>query len=239
MRLLLQSTTKGAVLNPSVAVSITAHLVLAGAAAYGTGPRIRLWDDHVTERVYYLPPPDRRPDSDQHAERVRYFDAGSGSAAHEVPAERGAAPSQPRKPLEDKPGGDGGNDDRSTAATARTHSTDSVYSILAVDETAARVQRSAAPVYPLRMLKEGIEGTVLTRFIIDSTGRVDSVSVEVLRATDPAFAESVRVALAGMLFSPAVVAGHAVRQLVEQRFEFTILQPPPVLADQTRTPRSP
>lgn len=238
MRFLLPPTTKSAIFSPSVAVSITAHLVLAGAAAYGTGPRRWLRDDYLTERIYYLPPPDRRPDSGGRAERVSFFDPGSGGAVRELAGD-GAAATRRSAPLENRRAGDGGSDDRPAAATLPTRSVDSVFSILAVEESAVRVRQSAAPVYPANMLKEGIEGTVLSRFVIDSTGRVDSMSVEMLSATDPAFAQSVRVALRGMLFSPAVVAGHAVRQLVEQRFDFNILRPPPVMADQTRTPRSP
>jgi hypothetical protein len=56
---------------------------------------------------------------------------------------------------------------------------------------------------------------------------VDMASVRVLASDDPAFSESVRAALGAMRFRPALRGGRAVRQLVEQRFNFRIAPPAP------------
>jgi TonB-like protein len=51
---------------------------------------------------------------------------------------------------------------------------------------------------------------------------VDPASVQVLESDEPRFSESVRTALGEMRFRPASRGGRAVRQLVEQRFNFRI-----------------
>ena len=56
------------------------------------------------------------------------------------------------------------------------------------------------------------------------------MSFSVLDATHPAFAEAVRGALTGMLFSPAEINGHHVRQWVQQSFQFVIQHPTRMVA---------
>jgi TonB family protein len=114
-------------------------------------------------------------------------------------------------------------------------SNDSVYSILNVEESAVRSELSAAPIYPAELIEKGVEGQVLTNFVIDTTGRADSATIVILQATHPLFVESVRTAIPGMRFSPAMVQGRRVRQIVEQRFQFKITPPAPaVAAEHTR-----
>jgi TonB family protein len=102
---------------------------------------------------------------------------------------------------------------------------DSTFTVLQVDEMVERRPESAAPVYPPRLSALGIEGRVQATFVVDATGRVDMTSVRVLESDDPEFSESVSTALAEMRFRPAKRGGRAVRQLVEQRFNFRI-EPP-------------
>jgi hypothetical protein len=58
--------------------------------------------------------------------------------------------------------------------------------------------------------------------VVDTAGTVDTATIRVLASDDPGFTESVRTALGGMRFRPALRRGAAVRQLVEQRFRFRI-----------------
>jgi protein TonB len=104
-------------------------------------------------------------------------------------------------------------------------SEDSVYSILNVEESAVRSEGSAAPIYPPELISKGIEGAVLTNFVIDTTGRADTTTIEIVQSSHPLFVESVRTAIPGMRFSPAMVQGRRVRQVVEQRFQFRITPP--------------
>jgi TonB family protein len=100
--------------------------------------------------------------------------------------------------------------------------TDSVFTMLEVERMVERYEASAAPVYPPKLSALGKEGRVQATFVVDTTGRVDMTSVQVLASDDPEFTESVRTALGEMRFRPAARGGRAVRQLVEQRFTFRI-----------------
>lgn len=104
-----------------------------------------------------------------------------------------------------------------------------VYIASAVDKKAVRNPASGAPVYPPFLEATGIEGYVTVQFVVDTVGRVDSVSFRVVEVTHPAFAEAVRAALSSLLFSPAEIDGRPVRQLVRQTFRF-VLQRGPQLA---------
>jgi TonB family protein len=100
---------------------------------------------------------------------------------------------------------------------------DTAFSVLEVDETVQRYEGSAAPVYPRDLLAVGTEGLVQATYVVDTTGRVDTTTIQVVQSNDPRFTESVRTALGGMRFRPAKRAGKVVRQLVTQRFRFQIL----------------
>jgi len=102
---------------------------------------------------------------------------------------------------------------------------DSVFSVLEVDETVERYEGSAAPAYPPDLLAVGAEGMVQATYVVDTAGRVDTATIQVLHSDDPRFTESVRTALGLMCFRPATRAGKAVRQLVEQKFRFRIAPP--------------
>jgi outer membrane biosynthesis protein TonB len=128
-----------------------------------------------------------------------------------------------------------GRDPRSQEAQAAVSSNDSVYSILMVDETAARMEGSAAPAYPFELMKQNLEGVVMVRYVIDSTGHAELGSLEVLSSTHPLFLQAVRDALPGMRFSAALLNGHPVRELVEQSFAFRLASPVPAPSEHTRT----
>jgi TonB family protein len=95
--------------------------------------------------------------------------------------------------------------------------------VLEVDEMVERYEGSAAPIYPRDLLAVGAEGLVQAIYVVDTTGRVDTTTIQVVRSDDPRFTESVRTALGRMRFRPARRAGKTVRQLVEQRFRFRIM----------------
>jgi TonB family protein len=99
---------------------------------------------------------------------------------------------------------------------------DNALSVIEVDSAVVRDPSSAAPEYPLHLQAQGIEGSAFVRFVVDTTGLVDTVTYRVVRATHPDFAVAVRHALAGMRFRPAIRGGVVVRQLAEQTFTFRI-----------------
>jgi TonB family protein len=109
-------------------------------------------------------------------------------------------------------------------ATGET-TTDSVFTILEVDSAVVRSASSASPAYPLDLLEKHIEGFVLARYVVDTTGFADVTSLQVLKATHPGFEQAVRDALPYMRFSAAKLGTQKVRQLVEQTFTFRIAGP--------------
>lgn len=82
--------------------------------------------------------------------------------------------------------------------------------------------RGVVPRYPSLLASASIEGTVVAQFVVDTLGRVEPASLEILRADHALFEQSVREALARMRFAPAEAAGRKVRQLVEQPFTFAL-----------------
>ena len=83
---------------------------------------------------------------------------------------------------------------------------------------------SASPVYPDILRQAGVEGEALVSFVVDTTGRVDLGSFQVIRATHDQFAAAVKNALPRMRFLPAELGDRKVRQLVQQPFSFAIVK---------------
>lgn len=82
--------------------------------------------------------------------------------------------------------------------------------------------RSPLPRYPQWLRDAGVEGSVRARFVVDTLGRVDLTSVQVLNSTHAAFAEAMRLTLPQMRFVPARIGTRRVRQLVEFPLEFRL-----------------
>ena len=92
-----------------------------------------------------------------------------------------------------------------------------------VDSTVERDSMSEGPAYPPELLAKNLNGYALASFVVDTNGRADPSTFVALESTHPAFAEAVRAALPRMKFRPAVMAGMHVRQLVQQRFSFRVV----------------
>jgi protein TonB len=81
----------------------------------------------------------------------------------------------------------------------------------------------AKPVYPSKMKQEGISGSVLVDFIVDSEGDVRNASA--VRFTTPDFAASAVSAVSRWKFKPGRRAGHAVSTHLQVPIEFTLNSP--------------
>ena len=79
-----------------------------------------------------------------------------------------------------------------------------------------------APRYPEALRRAGIEGTVVVKFAVDTTGRVDMRSIEVVRSTHEAFTVAVRESLEKLRFNPSMVGERRVRALAMMPFQFTL-----------------
>jgi TonB family protein len=89
-------------------------------------------------------------------------------------------------------------------------------------ELLMRIVTSAIPHYPAALRQAGIDGRVLVRFVVDTAGRIDPASVQVLQSTHELFTRAVRDALGGFRFKPAEVGRRRVPALAEMPFEFRI-----------------
>lgn len=107
--------------------------------------------------------------------------------------------------------GIGGDDDRGAPYDARV-----------VEVEASLRPGSPVPRYPDELRAARVEGRVLARFVVDTTGRVEPASVRIVSSTHPLFTTAVRSTLPRLHFTPARARGTKVRQLVELPFEFTV-----------------
>jgi protein TonB len=78
------------------------------------------------------------------------------------------------------------------------------------------------PRYPEPLRQAGIEGRVLVRFVVDTVGRIDPASVQILSSTHDQFTRAVRDALSGFRFRPAESNGKRIPALAEMPFEFKV-----------------
>ena len=99
---------------------------------------------------------------------------------------------------------------------------DGIYTKNLVEKAVVARPGNPAPAYPSSLRAAQIEGSVTARFVVDSAGRVEPVSIAFPEATHVLFADAVRQSLLRSRYLPAVVGDHTVRQLVEQRFAFTL-----------------
>lgn len=91
-----------------------------------------------------------------------------------------------------------------------------------VEKQVRVVPGAQPPHYPEALRAAGIQGEVLARFIVDTTGKADMQTFKVIRSTHPDFTFEVRSAVANMDFYPAILSGRKVRQLVQMPFDFCL-----------------
>ena len=80
------------------------------------------------------------------------------------------------------------------------------------------------PRYPEMLKRQGVEGSFLVEFVVDSTGRVDEKTMSFPSSAHPMFLKAVRDALLRSRYFPAELAGMRVRQMVQQQFSFVLVR---------------
>lgn len=89
-------------------------------------------------------------------------------------------------------------------------------------ERVATLRSRVEPAYPRALVASGLEGRVVIRFIVDTSGRVEPGSIEAVESTHVLFTEAARAAIARARFAPAQVGGRPVRMLMELPFLFEL-----------------
>ncbi len=78
------------------------------------------------------------------------------------------------------------------------------------------------PVYPALLKRVGIQGRVVIRAVIDTTGRIDPTSVRIIKSPNPGFDEPTKQWVLKALFRPARLHGQPVRVIVNLPFDYSI-----------------
>jgi TonB family protein len=225
MRLWVEAyAAKSTAVSTSIVLSTVTHALLIGLSVAATRKAAGVPEESLANRVYYLPPPDRRPASAGQQERIQWVALGVPTGLIGQFADVRTGRSELGRPTPD-PLTDGvrfAKDSIEAPGIAPLPGLDSAFSVLEVDSAVTRHPWSAAPAYPPEMLRRRIEGNVFVRYVVDTSGFADVASFEVLRSTHDDFAAAVRSALPDMRFNPARIGKRRVRQLVEQEFSFKI-----------------
>jgi len=91
-----------------------------------------------------------------------------------------------------------------------------------VDKPAAMLQGTSMPRYPRRLERSGLGGEVQIQFVVRSSGKVDMDTFKVLKSNHELFTEAVRNWIVGVTFSPAMIGGRAINQLVQTSLQFAV-----------------
>jgi TonB family protein len=224
LRLLLESNPRGFQFRQGALVSLVAHSILITASVMATagGPAEAI--DDAQERVTYLIPMNRTNSPPPREESVQFVKEGekAGNSGYEEKiVDRAASREAPVVGS----GKDEGKPKEEAEASVPNAIYDTVATAVDVDSIVTRFSDSAAPMYPPKLLDLKIEGGAYVQFVVDTMGLADTASFRVISATHPEFAQSVREALPGMRFHPAILRSRKVPQLVEQPFMFKIQLP--------------
>jgi TonB family protein len=211
-------------------LSILVHAGLIWVAVGVTDGGRQIPADEREARVFFLLPPDRADAPLRQSEIVQWgkhggdFAGGTELTGEGVGRRLGGVGDGARGPLGARSRARG----EVPFGPPSKLTTDSVFSMLEVDQMVERYEGTAAPVYPEELMALGKEGQVQATYVVDTTGRVDTATIQIMQSDDARFTESVRTALEAMRFRPAKRQGQAVRQLVSQRFRFRIAAAGPV-----------
>ena len=102
--------------------------------------------------------------------------------------------------------------------------TDGVIEERYVDRSPRLLGKPVQPTFPSMLRERGHSGRVLVQFVVDTLGRAEMSGLQVVEASDPLFAESVRAVLARYRFTPGEAGGRKVRTLVALPFDFKLVR---------------
>jgi periplasmic protein TonB len=78
------------------------------------------------------------------------------------------------------------------------------------------------PVYPQLLRQAGIQGRVVLRAVIDTTGRVEPTSVRIVKSPSAGFEQPTRDWVLKALFRPARIHGRAVRVFINLPVDYSL-----------------
>ncbi len=207
-------------------VSTMAHAVVVWFAVSLTQGGRQVPADEREARVFFLLPPDRVDVRERQSEILQYGKLGGDleDGTHLLRPDGGWLSLKPAHGARGRRNRSGARGELPLGPPSELVP-DTAFSVLEVDRMVERYATSAAPIYPPDLIAIGAQGFVQAIYVVDTVGRVDTTTIQVVYSDDPRFTASVRTALGEMRFRPAQRAGKTVRQLVEQKFRFKIVPP--------------
>lgn len=91
-----------------------------------------------------------------------------------------------------------------------------------VEKPAAANPSNTPPNYPNQLRAANIEGQVVAKFVVDTNGRADMRTFEIIKSDHDLFTNAVRNALPNFRFFAAELGGRKVKQLVQMPFVFSL-----------------
>jgi type VI secretion system protein VasI len=107
-------------------------------------------------------------------------------------------------------------------AVVRPQSSDQPLFDFQVEKPAAAAPSNQPPAYPAELRATKIEGQVIAKFVVDTMGKAEMNTFEILKSDHPLFTQAVRASLQNMHFFPAELGGRKVRQLIQMPFVFSL-----------------
>jgi TonB family protein len=96
-----------------------------------------------------------------------------------------------------------------------------VYAEALVEERPALLS-APPPLYPTLLKQAGIQGRVMLRAVIDTTGRVEPLSVRIMKSPNPAFDQPTKDWVLKALFRPARLHGRGVRVFINLPVDYSL-----------------
>ena len=112
---------------------------------------------------------------------------------------------------------------RQAAGGPKVMRDDVVYFEYQVERPVMSAPGSASPAYPDILKSAGVGGEAIVSFVVDTNGLAQPASLKIIKSTHQLFAESVARTLPNMRFTPALIGGRKVKQLVMQPFVFQMV----------------
>jgi periplasmic protein TonB len=217
------------------ALSIAAHLAVISAAAVATASGSGVGRENQTKVVviHYQPPPQPAPPPEvQHVAQVTDAIPAAPTIAmpRQIQVPTIVPTSLPPVNLAQGSASDtvvfvlsGGSHAARQGAVLDLNTSDAPSSgAWTANELMMRMVSSAKPRYPESLRQAGIDGRVLVRFTVDTLGRVDMKTLQILQSTHDLFTRAVRDVLSSYRFKPAEIRGKPVTSMAEMPFEFSI-----------------
>ena len=95
-----------------------------------------------------------------------------------------------------------------------------------VEKPAASNPSNQPPTYPNQLRAANIEGQVTAKFVVDTNGRADMRTFEIVKSDHELFTNAVRNVLPNYRFFAAELGGRKVKQLVQMPFVFSLSKSP-------------